>query len=103
MEKKMAVRKLKSLGEIFVDDGGKILVKTKSGNMFTIDDASDLTTIEAKDLLIGDVRTYDDDEEDTRVYKLPFANKVSSKSKSYSANQVNMIIQEDCDTKKGKY
>ena len=57
------IKKLNYFGELYVDDGGYIVVKTRNGNIFALDDITDLTTVEAKDLLVGPPRVKEDDDE----------------------------------------
>ncbi len=57
------IRKLNYFGELYVDDGGHVIVKTKNGNMFTLDNVTDLTTIEAKGLLVGPQKIEEEDDE----------------------------------------
>jgi len=86
----MAIRKMTRLGEIYTDDSGKIIIKTKSGNFFTLDEVSDLTSIEAKDVLLGDQNVYrdneDDDQEvyDQKIYR-----------KTYAVKQMLKDVEED--------
>ena len=65
------IRKLEYIGKLFIDGDNGIVIKTEKGNMFTINEISDLQTIEAKDLLIDKpLDNYDDEEEES--YKTNF-------------------------------
>jgi len=67
----MAIKKLNYFGKLFVSEDGNAIIETQNSNRFIIDDISDLTTIEAKDLLIGSKNDDDDEEFPTilRKYK----------------------------------
>jgi len=69
----MAIKKLNYFGKLYVDEDGNALIETQSGNKFIIDNISDLTTIEAKDLLIGKkIRDEEDEDEEDDTIKLPY-------------------------------
>lgn len=64
------IRKLNYFGELYIDENDCVIVKTKNGNMFLLDDVTDLTSVEAKDMLLGPkIRDDDEEEEDSNVTK----------------------------------
>ncbi len=60
----MAIKRLNYFGKLFIDEKGNALIETQNGNKFIIDNISDLTTIEAKDLLLGSSIGEEEEEED---------------------------------------
>ena len=86
----MAIRKMNVFGTILVDDEGHIIIKTKNGNLFTVDQASDLTTIEAKDMLIGEKRKVYDEDEDSDESTYYSSAKQSTDDDTYYAKKMSV-------------
>lgn len=68
----MPIKRLNYFGKLYVDESGNALIETQSGNRFIIDNISDLTTIEAKDLLIGKKIDKEEEEDEEDDIKIPY-------------------------------